>query len=164
MKGYHVERRFGWDTHGVPIEYEIDKKLGMSGLQAVEKIGIEKYNEECKSIVMKFAGDWKVTIDRLGRWIDMEDKPYKVRQRFIKCGQLLVPLIDSDFYFRLWTQPSWNPFGGSSSKYVNYKIYPIKGIRPRTNVCPKLFDKDLVYRGYRVMPYSTALATCEYFE
>jgi isoleucyl-tRNA synthetase len=81
MKGYYVERRFGWDTHGVPIEYEIDKKLGMSGLQAVEKIGIEKYNAECKSIVMKFAGDWKVTIDRLGRWIDMEDKPYKVSQR-----------------------------------------------------------------------------------
>lgn len=80
MKGYYVERRFGWDTHGVPIEYEIDKKLGMSGLQAVEKIGIEKYNEECRSIVMKFAGDWKVTIDRLGRWIDMEDKPYKVNQ------------------------------------------------------------------------------------
>ena len=90
MKGYHVERRFGWDTHGVPIEYEIDKKLGMSGLQAVEKIGIKKYNEECKSIVMKFAGDWKVTIDRLGRWIDMEDKPYKVRHRFTKYGQLSV--------------------------------------------------------------------------
>lgn len=90
MKGYHVERRFGWDTHGVPIEYEIDKKLGMSGLQAVEEIGIEKYNQECRSIVMKFAGDWKVTIDRLGRWIDMEDKPYKVRHCFTKYGQLSV--------------------------------------------------------------------------
>ncbi|KAJ5391835.1 Isoleucine--tRNA ligase cytoplasmic [Penicillium cosmopolitanum] len=115
MKGYYVERRFGWDTHGVPIEYEIDKKLGMSGLQAVEKIGIEKYNEECKSIVMKFAGDWKVTIDRLGRWIDMEDKPYKT--------------MDPTFMESVW----W--------------------------VFKQLFEKDLVYRGYRVMPYSTALAT-----
>ena len=78
MKGYYVERRFGWDTHGVPIEYEIDKKLGMSGLEAVEKIGIEKYNEECRAIVMRFASDWRSTIERLGRWIDF-DNDYKVR-------------------------------------------------------------------------------------
>jgi len=78
MKGYYVERRFGWDTHGVPIEYEIDKKLGMSGLEAVEKIGIEKYNEECRAIVMRFASEWRQTIERLGRWIDF-DNDYKVR-------------------------------------------------------------------------------------
>ncbi|OJJ49983.1 hypothetical protein ASPZODRAFT_1081354 [Penicilliopsis zonata CBS 506.65] len=76
MKGYYVERRFGWDTHGVPIEYEIDKKLGMSGLQAVEKFGIEKYNEECRAIVMRFASEWRQTIERLGRWIDF-DNDYK---------------------------------------------------------------------------------------
>lgn len=77
MKGYHVERRFGWDTHGVPIEYEIDKKLGMSGLQAVQEIGIEKYNEECRAIVMRYSTEWRQTIDRLGRWIDF-DNDYKV--------------------------------------------------------------------------------------
>lgn len=100
MKGYYVERRFGWDTHGVPIEYEIDKKLGMSGLQAVEKIGIEKYNEECKSIVMKFAGDWKVTIDRLGRWIDMEDKPYKVSQRSSISRGISRTITNFDFFLK----------------------------------------------------------------
>ena len=77
MKGHYVERRFGWDTHGVPIEYEIDKKLGMSGLEAVEKIGIEKYNEECRAIVMRFASEWRSTIERLGRWVDF-DNDYKV--------------------------------------------------------------------------------------
>lgn len=76
-KGYYVERRFGWDTHGVPIEYEIDKKLGMSGLEAVHKLGIQKYNEECRSIVMRYASEWRETIDRLGRWIDF-DNDYKV--------------------------------------------------------------------------------------
>ncbi|KAJ5789235.1 uncharacterized protein N7518_006246 [Penicillium psychrosexuale] len=114
MKGYHVERRFGWDTHGVPIEYEIDKKLGMSGLQAVQEIGIEKYNEECRSIVMRYATEWRQTIERLGRWIDF-DNDYKT--------------MNPSFMESVW----W--------------------------VFKELFDKGLVYRGYRVMPYSTALNT-----
>lgn len=77
MKGYHVERRFGWDTHGLPIEHEIDKKLGISGKQAVMELGIGKYNEECRSIVMRYASEWRVTVERLGRWIDF-DNDYKV--------------------------------------------------------------------------------------
>jgi isoleucyl-tRNA synthetase len=77
MKQYHVVRRFGWDTHGVPIEYEIDKKLGMSGRDAVQEIGIEKYNAECRAIVMKYSDEWRRIIERLGRWIDF-DNDYKV--------------------------------------------------------------------------------------
>ncbi|KAI9759215.1 MAG: isoleucine--tRNA ligase [Chaenotheca gracillima] len=76
MKGRHVVRRFGWDTHGVPIEHEIDKKLGISGREAVMKLGIEKYNQECRAIVMRYATEWRQTIDRLGRWIDF-DNDYK---------------------------------------------------------------------------------------
>jgi len=76
MKGRYVERRFGWDTHGVPIEFEIDKKLGLSGKDAVAKFGLEYYNDECRKIVMRFASEWRTTIDRLGRWIDF-DNDYK---------------------------------------------------------------------------------------
>lgn len=76
MKGYHVERRFGWDTHGLPIEHEIDKKLGISGKDAVMKMGLEKYNAECRAIVMRYSSEWRTTIDRLGRWIDF-DNDYK---------------------------------------------------------------------------------------
>ncbi|KAF2840079.1 isoleucyl-tRNA synthetase [Patellaria atrata CBS 101060] len=114
MKGRYVERRFGWDTHGVPIEYEIDKKMGISGKDAVAKLGIERYNEECRATVMKFSGEWRATIDRLGRWIDF-DNDYKT--------------MDTSFMESEW----W--------------------------VFKQLFDKDVVYRGYRVMPYSTALNT-----
>lgn len=78
MKGHHAVRRFGWDTHGLPIEYEIDKKHGMSGRDAVEKMGIEKYNAECRAVVMRYATEWRETIERLGRWIDF-DNDYKVR-------------------------------------------------------------------------------------
>lgn len=76
MKGFHVERRFGWDTHGLPIEHEIDKKLGVSGKDAVMKFGLEKYNEECRAIVMRYSSEWRATIDRLGRWVDF-DNDYK---------------------------------------------------------------------------------------
>lgn len=73
MKGFHVERRFGWDTHGLPIEHEIDKKFGITGKAAVMEMGLDKYNEECRSIVMRFREEWRTTIERLGRWIDMEN-------------------------------------------------------------------------------------------
>jgi isoleucyl-tRNA synthetase len=77
MKGYHVERRFGWDTHGVPIEHEIDKKLDIKSKADVAKIGIGKYNEECRAIVMRFSSEWRTIMDRLGRWVDF-DNDYKV--------------------------------------------------------------------------------------
>ncbi|ERT00896.1 hypothetical protein HMPREF1624_02130 [Sporothrix schenckii ATCC 58251] len=73
MKGYHVVRRFGWDTHGLPVEHEVDKKLHVSGREAVLKMGIEQYNAECRAIVMTYAEEWQQVIERLGRWIDFED-------------------------------------------------------------------------------------------
>ncbi len=76
MKGFHVDRRFGWDCHGLPIEHEIDKSLGMSAHEAVEKLGIKKYNDECRGIVQKFTGEWKKTIRRIGRWVSF-DRQYK---------------------------------------------------------------------------------------
>lgn len=73
-----MERRFGWDTHGLPIEFEIDKQYGSSGQDAVNKLGLEGYNKACRSIVMRYAEQWRLTIDRLGRWVDF-DNDYKVR-------------------------------------------------------------------------------------
>ncbi|ORY63975.1 tRNA synthetases class I-domain-containing protein [Pseudomassariella vexata] len=76
MKGHHVERRFGWDTHGLPIEHEIDKKFGITGKAAVMEMGLDKYNKECRAIVMRYREEWRHTIERLGRWIDF-DNDYK---------------------------------------------------------------------------------------
>ncbi|KAJ7780499.1 tRNA synthetases class I-domain-containing protein [Mycena maculata] len=74
--GFHVSRRFGWDTHGLPVEHEIDKKLGITGKADVMKIGIDKYNAECRSIVMRYSSEWRKTVVRMGRWIDF-DNDYK---------------------------------------------------------------------------------------
>ncbi len=82
MKGHYVERRFGWDCHGLPVEFEIDKKLGMSAHDAVKQLGVKKYNDECRGIVQLFTKEWEKTTERLGRWVDFEngyktmDMPY----------------------------------------------------------------------------------------
>lgn len=114
MQGQYVIRRFGWDTHGLPVEHEIDKKLGITGKEDVMKMGIKNYNDECRSIVMRYADEWRRTIKRLGRWIDM-DNDYKT----------LYP----EFMESVW----W--------------------------VFKQLYDKDSVYKGLRVMPYSTGCTT-----
>ncbi|CAF3355268.1 unnamed protein product [Rotaria socialis] len=74
--GYHVERRFGWDCHGLPVEYEIDKTLEIKGPEDVAKMGIATYNNHCRKIVMRYAQEWEDVVDRMGRWIDFR-RDYK---------------------------------------------------------------------------------------
>ena len=114
MKGHYVQRRFGWDCHGLPIEHEIDKSLGMSSQQAVEKLGIKGYNDECRGIVQRFSAEWEKTITRIGRWVDFEND-YKT--------------MDPWFMESVW----W--------------------------VIKQLWEKELIYQGVKVVPFSTALGT-----
>ena len=76
MKGRYVSRRFGWDCHGLPVEHEIDKQLGLSAQDAVEKLGVKGYNDACRGIVQRYTQEWRSTITRLGRWVDF-DHDYK---------------------------------------------------------------------------------------
>ena len=73
MKGYQCERRFGWDCHGLPIEYEIDKIHKITSSAEREALGVKKYNELCREIVMRFSTQWKEVVSRFGRWIDFEN-------------------------------------------------------------------------------------------
>jgi isoleucyl-tRNA synthetase len=114
MQGRYVQRRFGWDCHGLPIEHEIDKSLGMSSQQAVEKLGIKGYNDECRGIVQRYTSEWEKTITRIGRWVDFKND-YKT--------------MDPSFMESVW----W--------------------------VLQQLWNKDLIYRGVKVVPFSTALGT-----
>jgi isoleucyl-tRNA synthetase len=114
MTGHHVDRRFGWDCHGLPIEFEIDKQEGVRTKQDVLKMGIDVYNEKCRAIVMRYSREWEKIVKRLGRWIDFE-RDYKT--------------MDKNFMESVW----W--------------------------VFKQLYDKGLVYRGFKVMPYSTACTT-----
>ncbi|KAI1172192.1 isoleucyl-tRNA synthetase [Nemania sp. FL0916] len=103
MKGHHVVRRFGWDTHGVPIEFEIDKKLGMSGRDAVAQLGIEKYNAECRAVVMRYATEWRQTIERLGRWIDFDNDYKSMDVTFMEsCWWAFKQLFDQGHVYRAY--------------------------------------------------------------
>ena len=114
QSGFQVERRFGWDCHGLPVEYEIDKRLEIKGPEDVAEMGVGAYNDECRKIVMRYASDWKMIVQRLGRWIDFEND-YKT----------LYPW----YMETIW----W--------------------------VFKQLYNKGMVYRGVKVMPFSTACNT-----
>ena len=114
MRGRHVLRRFGWDCHGLPVEHEIDKQLGMSAQQAVRELGVAGYNAECRKIVERYVDEWRAIIGRIGRWVDFDDD-YKT--------------MDPWYMESVW----W--------------------------VVKQLWDKGLVYRGFKVMPVSVALQT-----
>uniref|UniRef100_A0AAQ4R8L5 Isoleucine--tRNA ligase, cytoplasmic n=1 Tax=Gasterosteus aculeatus aculeatus TaxID=481459 RepID=A0AAQ4R8L5_GASAC len=114
QSGFHVDRRFGWDCHGLPVEYEIDKTLGIKGPDDVAKMGIAEYNQQCRNIVMRYSNEWESSVTRMGRWIDFKND-YKT----------LYPW----FMETVW----W--------------------------VFKQLYDKGLVYRGVKVMPFSTACNT-----
>jgi isoleucyl-tRNA synthetase len=70
MKGYYVPRRFGWDCHGLPVENEIEKAKQLSGAPSIEAFGIDKFNEECRGIVLRYTQEWKKIVTRMGRWVD----------------------------------------------------------------------------------------------
>ncbi|EPQ57319.1 hypothetical protein GLOTRDRAFT_115301 [Gloeophyllum trabeum ATCC 11539] len=114
VTGHHVVRRFGWDTHGLPVEHEIDKKLGIRGREDVLAMGIDKYNAECRAIVMRYSAEWRRTVERMGRWIDF-DNDYKT--------------LNTSFMESVWWAFS------------------------------ELHKKGMVYRGLKVMPYSTGCFT-----
>ena len=80
MKGYHVDRRFGWDCHGVPVEFEIQKTLKLNGSKAIREFGVDKFNEECRKIVLRYTKEWKSFVERSGRWVDFE-REYRTMDR-----------------------------------------------------------------------------------
>lgn len=114
QQGFSVRRKFGWDCHGLPVEYEIDKKLNISTRGEILSMGIANYNDECRSIVQKYTSEWEKVVNRMGRWIDFKNG-YRT--------------MDISFMESIW--------------YVFSLIY----------------KKNRVYRGFRVMSFSTACST-----
>jgi isoleucyl-tRNA synthetase len=73
MRGYKVERRFGWDTHGLPAELEVQRQLGISDKAQIEEMGIEKFNDACRASVLKYTDEWQAYVTRQARWVDFEN-------------------------------------------------------------------------------------------
>ncbi len=84
MQGFHVPRRFGWDCHGLPVENEIEKAKELSGASAIEKFGIAEFNEECRSIVLRYTKEWQRTVNRMGRWVSFENTYHTMDKSFME--------------------------------------------------------------------------------
>ena len=70
MRGYHVPRRWGWDCHGLPVELEVERELGLASPADIAALGVERFNAACRATVMRYAGEWEAVMTRLGRWVD----------------------------------------------------------------------------------------------
>ncbi|MDD2807582.1 MAG: isoleucine--tRNA ligase [Patescibacteria group bacterium] len=126
MKGYHVNRRWGWDCHGLPIENIVEKALGFKSKKDIEQFGIAKFNETCRTKVLEFAEVWKQMIPRLGRWADM-DNPYQT--------------MDLDYMESVW----W-VFKELWDKGLIYEGYKSMHICPR---CETTLSQQEVSEGYK---------------
>jgi isoleucyl-tRNA synthetase len=114
MKGYTVPRKAGWDTHGLPVELEIEKKLGISGKPGIEAYGVEKFVTECKESVFSYVNMWREMSERVGYWIDMD-----------------------------------NPYVTYHNDYIESVWWALK----------QMWDKDLLYKGHKIMPYCPRCGT-----
>lgn len=114
MKGEKVPRKAGWDTHGLPVELEVEKELGLDGKDQIEKYGVEPFIKKCKDSVWKYEGMWREFSDIVGFWADMD-----------------------------------NPYVTYHDDYIESEWWALK----------QIFDKGLLYKGYKVVPYCPRCGT-----
>ena len=114
MRGYHVGRRGGWDTHGLPVEIEVEKKLGFTNKQQIEDYGIARFNELCRESAFTYIQEWEKLTDRIGYWVDLE------------------------------------------TAYITYKNEYIESV---WWILKNYWEKDLLYQGFKVVPYCPRCGT-----
>ncbi len=114
MRGYHCSRRGGWDTHGLPVEIEVEKRHGFTNKQDIEAYGIAKFNEECRRSAFDYIQDWERLTDRIAFWVDLE------------------------------------------TAYVTFTNNYIESV---WNILKNFYDRDLLYKGYKVVPYCARCGT-----
>ncbi|GIV59081.1 MAG: isoleucine--tRNA ligase [Rhodothermaceae bacterium] len=93
MKGFRVERKAGWDTHGLPVEIEVEKELGLEGRHQVESYGIEKYNAACRESVLRYKAQWDELTTRMGYWVDLEHPYITFETKYIETVWWLIKQI-----------------------------------------------------------------------
>ena len=86
MKGYRCIRKGGWDTHGLPVELEVEKELGLNSKREIEEYGIEKFNQKCRESVFRYVKEWESMTDRIGFWVDMNDPYITLSNDYIETG------------------------------------------------------------------------------
>jgi isoleucyl-tRNA synthetase len=100
MKGFYAPRRFGWDCHGIPIEHETQKRLHLGGNASIEAFGIAKFNEECRTIVLRYTEEWREVVGRMGRWVDFDHTYHTMDTSFMESvWWAFKQLFERDFVY-----------------------------------------------------------------
>ena len=101
MKGYYSYRQGGWDTHGLPVELEVEKELGFSGKEEIEKYGVAEFNKKCRDSVFRYVREWEALTDRIAFWVDQEKSYVTLRNEYIESEWwILKQLWDRDFLYQ----------------------------------------------------------------
>jgi isoleucyl-tRNA synthetase len=114
MQGFNVPRRAGWDTHGLPVELQIEKKLGLTSKKDIEKYGVAQFNKECKDSVFEYIGDWEKFTDRIGYWVDKERAYYTFDTNYIESLWSIVGRVnEQDLLYKDYKVVPWCPRCGT---------------------------------------------------
>ena len=114
QSGYLVRRRAGWDTHGLPVELGVEKKLGITKADIGTKISIEEYNRTCRQEVMKYTAEWRNLTERIGYWVDMDDPYITYDNRYIETlWYLLKKIYDKGLLYKGYTIQPYSPTDGT---------------------------------------------------
>ena len=114
MRGFHVKRKAGWDTHGLPVELGVEKSLGITKEDIGHKISVDDYNAACRREVMKFTKEWETLTNRMGYWVDMNDPYITYDNRYIESvWWLLSQLYKKDYLYKGYTIQPYSPAAGT---------------------------------------------------
>ncbi len=114
LKGYQVKRKGGWDTHGLPIELQVEKELGITKEDIGRKISIEDYNQKCREAVMKFTDQWNDLTEKMGYWVDLENPYVTYQTEYIETlWYLLRRLYDKGLLYKGYTIQPYSPGAGT---------------------------------------------------
>jgi isoleucyl-tRNA synthetase len=141
MRGRRVERRFGWDTHGLPIEMQMEQELGLSGPSSVRAFGVAAFNEACRANVLKYTAEWEQVVTRLGRWVDF-DNDYKTMEPWFMESVWWV-------FRRLWDE---------GLVYQDFRVMPYSW---RLSTSLSNFEANLDYRDVQDPALTIAMPATE---
>jgi isoleucyl-tRNA synthetase len=96
MRGYHVPRRAGWDTHGLPVELEVEKQLGFSGKKDIEAYGIAAFNKKCREAAYTYISEWRKVTERMGYWVDFDKAYFTLDPKFMESVWNIIKKVNSD--------------------------------------------------------------------
>jgi isoleucyl-tRNA synthetase len=114
MRGYHVSRRGGWDTHGLPVEIEVEKKHGFKNKHQIEEYGIEKFNAECRKSAFEYIRDWSRLTDRIAFWVDLEEAYVTYTNEYIESvWWILKSFWEKDLLFKKYKVVPYCPRCGT---------------------------------------------------